>query len=295
MNAQHSYVAIDLGATNTRVARYDTNSTVPSYQGSQPTPPTATAQIELLLDLAYSAATPETAAVGIALATAVRPFDGRVLRGGILKLHDFDLADLVQRRLDLPTWVGNDARSATLAEASLGAGRGAEVAVMLTIGSGIGGGIAEGGELVLRAGTAGEFGHLPLFEAAGHCGCGADSCWELRASGSALNARLGGERISAYEDATADQLAVLHAWAGDLQRGLWAIQLTIDPDVFVVGGGAGRLAVEALHRYMAESVRKIGSLAPVVPAQFGEDAGLVGAAQLARNGLAQLTPSGQLE
>jgi len=267
------------------VARFGSADRVrPTFLEVRETPRTAKSQLDLITAMVRLARTKATRAIGIAIAAPVRPSDGRVLRGGILDLGDIELAELIQKALKVPAWVANDARAAALGEGKLGAARGFATAVTLTIGSGIGGGITDQGCLRVGNGLAGEFGHMAVFENAGACGCGATSCWELRASGSALREMLGGCEVSSVDSATVEQKVVLQSWAGDLLRGLWSIQCTVDPDMFVLGGGAGHLAADVLERFDPDMARTLGRLSPIRAATFGEQAGIIGAAELARTG-----------
>jgi glucokinase len=218
------------------------------------------------------------------------------------------------RRLRLPLWVGNDADAAAWAEYRFGAARGAELALMVTLGTGIGGGIVLGGRLQRGAhGVAGEWGHMRVVPDGRLCACGNRGCWEQYASGTALAsaarevalrspAAAAGllERVSGRADALTGEDVAQAAAAGDalareliaevghwLGQGIADLAAVLDPDVVVIGGGVSSLgeavlgpARERLQRALPGRGFRPGP--EVVAAQLGAQAGLVGAADLAR-------------
>lgn len=224
------------------------------------------------------------------------------------------LADRLSARLDLPVVVDNDANAAAWAEHRFGSARGRDPLVMVTLGTGIGGGLVIDGQLYRgRWGMAGEWGHLAVVPDGRPCPCGNRGCWEQYCSGEAL--RRGGAMVLAEGGPRAQLLmemvdgdpSVLRghhvtraALAGDpaagtvlrevgewLGRGLAGLAAVLDPEVFVVGGGvseAGAMllgpAKEAYARHLTG--RGFRPEATIVPALLGNDAGLVGAADLSR-------------
>jgi glucokinase len=217
-------------------------------------------------------------------------------------------------RLQRPVWVGNDADAAAWAEYRFGAARGAELALCVTLGTGIGGGIVAGGRLQRGAhGVAGEWGHMRVVPDGRLCPCGNRGCWEQYASGSALAttarevatrspaaaarlldrvhgdaARLTGEdvaRAAAEGDPVALSLVSdVGEWLG---QGIADLAAVLDPDVVVIGGGVSvlgemvlRPARERLDRALPGRGFRPGPR--VVGAALGARAGLVGAADLAR-------------
>ena len=210
--------------------------------------------------------------------------------------------------------IENDANFAVLAEHRLGAARGYRHVVMVTLGTGIGGGIVLDGRVqVGSAGFAGEIGHMVVDPAGPPCPCGRRGCWERFASGAglgvlareaALAGRLGevvrvaggdpesvrGEDVSAAA-AAGDPAArrVIEEVAWWVGFGLANLAAVLDPECFVLGGGvaqAGDLLVEAARATFGELVEggERRPLAVIVPAAFGERAGAVGAALAARQG-----------
>src|SRR5689334_18365771 len=225
-----------------------------------------------------------------------------------LPLEGLDVAGELRARLDLPVAVDNDTDCALLAGWRHGAAAGAAVAVMITLGTGIGGAIlVEGRPLHGAYGAAGELGHWPVEMDGPRCQgkCPNRGCLEALASGSALvreATRVAGERpdsalaqeIFGGEALTGPRVTAL-AQDGDeaacdvialigrrLGAGLSGIVNVFDPDVVVVGGGvvsAGDLLLEpAREEYLARVLPMGRERARIAAARFGEEAGLVGAA-----------------
>jgi glucokinase len=225
------------------------------------------------------------------------------------------------RRLQRPLWVGNDADAAAWAEYRYGAARGSDLAVMITLGTGIGGGMVIDGRLQRGAhGVAGEWGHMRVVPDGRLCACGNRGCWEQYASGNALGLtarevatsspaaaallleRVGGraERLTGEDVATAakagdplalELLAEVGTWLG---QGIADMAAILDPDVVVIGGGVSVLgemvlgpARERLERALPGRGFRPGPT--VVAAQLGAQAGLVGAADLVRRAVAEGT------
>lgn len=218
----------------------------------------------------------------------------------------------LSRRVSAKFIVENDANCAAWAEYKYGAGRGVDVMVMLTIGTGVGGGIVIDGKIHRgHFGIGGEVGHMRVVPDGEPCGCGARGCLEVYASGSALvrygeraidrhpdraqallgemkGAALQGAHITAAAQA-GDELAIeLFATLGTyLGEAIASINAILDPGIVVIGGGvieAGDLLLqptrEAFYRAMPSADMR--PLATIVPAQLVNNAGVVGAADLAR-------------
>lgn len=258
----------------------------------------------------------EVEAVGIGAAGFVDADRARVLTSPNLpSWRDEPLRDAVQARVGLPVVVENDANAAAWAEHRFGAGFGEPDLVVVTVGTGIGGGIVLGGRLYRgRFGIGAEFGHLQVVRGGRRCGCGQRGCWEQYCSGRALlreareiaevrreyGARLlelGGGRpegIEAREVSRAAQegdpaavecFEVVGSWLG---QGLADLAAVLDPGAFVVGGGVGEvgeLLLSPARRVFEERLTGTGQRprAEVRAAVLGNDAGLVGAADLARH------------
>jgi glucokinase len=217
--------------------------------------------------------------------------------------------------IGLPVVIENDANAAAWGEAKFGAGRNQAHMMMLTIGTGVGGGIVINNELYRGAfGIAAEFGHLRVVPEGHLCGCGARGCFEQYASGSALR-RHAREAISASPDLArnllargdgtidgltgqaitdaaregdAVALAAFQTTAQYLGAGIASLAVLLDPSCVVIGGGvidAGEILLaptrEAMKRYMPFAGKH--PYPEIVAAELGNEAGLVGVADLARN------------
>ncbi|HUA95212.1 MAG TPA: ROK family protein [Acidimicrobiales bacterium] len=226
-----------------------------------------------------------------------------------------DILGLVRTRLPgVALVVENDANCAAFAEHRRGAAVGAEHALMITLGTGIGGGLVSGGRVLVGAfGFAGEVGHMLVDPSGPPCPCGRRGCWERYASGGGLGrlareAAYAGHLQSVVSLAGGDPemvrgehvtRAALEGEPGAVQvmeelgwwvaLGLANLTAVLDPDRIVLGGGltaAGERLLGPTRRAYAELVEGAGSrpAVEIVPAVFGERAGAVGAAMVARNG-----------
>ncbi|MFD7376581.1 ROK family glucokinase [Streptomyces mirabilis] len=253
-------------------------------------------------------------AVGIGAAGYVDEGRSTVRFAPNLGWHDKPLRDLVQKQSGLPTAVENDANAAAWGEFLYGAAADHDDMVMVTVGTGLGGGVVIAGELFRgRFGMGGEIGHYRAVPDGRPCGCGQRGCIEQYASGTAHTRRAReaakadprrAARILALGDGTPDGIEGRHvtqaAEDGDPlalelfeQTGHWVGQALadlasiLDPAVFVLGGGVGdtgellrRPAEAAYHARLGGGENRIHS--EVVTATVGPDAGLIGAAALAR-------------
>lgn len=251
-------------------------------------------------------------AVGVAAAGFVDAQGERVRFAPHLPWLDEPVRSRLQDRWGVPVLLDNDATAAAYAEATLGAARGVDDVVVVTMGTGIGGGVVLGGRLHRGLnGMAGEFGHMKVVPDGLPCECGGRGCWEQYSSGSALVrfARDGmGTMPTMLEERCAGNPAFLTgpmvteaAEAGDLLAreafghvgdwlgiGLANLVAAFDPACIVVGGGvsaAGDRLLEPARNALMRSLVGAGhrEVPPVVPAHFGPEAGLVGAAALVRS------------
>ncbi|WP_306369803.1 ROK family glucokinase [Nocardiopsis sp. CC223A] len=256
-------------------------------------------------------------AVGVGAAGFVDQHRANVLFAPHLSWREEPLREALSSRLGLPVVVENDANAAAWAEVSAGAAQGVDDVVVVNLGTGIGGAIVLNGRLYRgRYGLAGEFGHMTVVPGGHRCECGNRGCWEQYASGNALTREA--RELVAAESPVAR--ALHQAVAGDARRitgplvselarkgdractelmreaghwlgaGLSNLAAAFDPELFVIGGGvseAGDLllgpAREAFERGLTG--RGYRPEARVVAAALGNEAGLVGAAALARDAL----------
>ena len=199
-------------------------------------------------------------------------------------------------RYGVPVQLVNDADAALLGEALAGAARGARVALMLTVGTGIGGAVLiEGAILRGAAGEHPEIGHLIVDPAGPECYCGGRGCLESLAAGPAL-ARAGAAHGYADAEAVfaaaaagaAPAKAIVARSAAAVESGVWSLIHAFLPEVILFGGGIGErhfdLYREAAERAVARAVLAPAGAIRVVRAALGNDAGMVGAAALMLEG-----------
>jgi glucokinase len=260
---------------------------------------------------ARAAAAQEVAAVGFGIPCTIDQRRGMATMAVNLPLHDVPFRDVMAERLGLPVEVDNDANVAALAEHRGGAAQGASEVVMLTIGTGVGGGLILHGELYRGAiGAGAELGHITIDLNGPPCqgNCPNNGCLETLASGTALARE--GRRIAAEQldsalgraltegreisgalitelahDGDAAAIEALALIGRNLGVGIASLLNIFNPDLVVVGGGviaAGDLLLEPARAEVARrALPAMRDHATIVPAQFGTEAGLVGAAALA--------------
>ncbi len=273
--------------------------------------------VDELCDRASSGSYGEVVAVGVGAAGWVSTDRSTVLFSPHLAWRNTPLRAHLAQRISLPVWVDNDANAAAWAEYRFGAARGHDTAACVTLGTGIGGAVISAGRLQRGAfGIAGEWGHTRVVPDGRRCVCGNRGCWEQYASGRAL-ARAGRELIEVAPAAASVLLDLVDqdgsrltgadvtaaALSGDpaavelvrevgtwLGEGMVTIAMIVDPSVIVVGGGVGALGEVLLGPAREQFIavlpgRGYRPAAEIVQASLGADAGMIGAAELARNKL----------
>jgi glucokinase len=245
--------------------------------------------------------------VGVGIAGLVTPA-GEVRYGPNIGVRDLPLASRLAETAGCEVSVVNDATAATFGEQRVGAGRGRDDLLMFTLGTGVGGGVVVGGEVLIgHSGFAGELGHVIVDEGGRACPCGNRGCIEAYASGTSMGliARerlvdLSVDTVLRDEAEMTGRTVTQAALAGDafatsilVEAGRWlgvaaaSLVNVLDPEVILVGGGAAlrtsRWVLPAATAALAEHV--IGSPWRIPPtfelAALGDDAGMVGAALLA--------------
>ena len=303
-------VGIDVGGTKALGVALDDSGAI-THEVQRPTPRgerSLDPLVDTLVELADALGFDGSLGIGV---------PGLVTREGVLRaapnldgVADFAVAALVGERLGHPVSVDNDATCATVAEWQLGAGQGANDLILVTLGTGIGGGLVADGVLHRgRNGFAGEFGHMIVNPNGPRCPCGRQGCWERYASGSGLamlarEAATGRRLRSVVEHAGGDPQAVrgehvqaaaregdeeARAVIDDFGRwvalGLANLTNAFDPEVFVLGGGlasGAELYLEPITRWFGELLYQ-PHLRPSPRIEFatwGPLAGAVGAALL---------------
>jgi glucokinase len=287
-------IGVDLGGTKIRAGVVDRDGSVLARHEA-PTPLDSQEALLDGLEAAVRALDPgAAAAVGLGIPSVVDVASGCALTANNIPLAgDIAVAGLLEERLGLPVTLENDANAAALAEWRLGAGRGADDLILLTLGTGVGGGAITGGRLF--RGWA-EFGHVVVDADGPPCigACTGRGHLEGLVSGTAANAvaeRLYGagagaealvERARAGEEPAVAELRRIGELLG---AGIGSLANAFGTRLFVVGGGFGLGAGELVLGPAREWARR-EALPPardlaVVPAAFGEGAGVVGAALVA--------------
>ena len=305
---------IDVGGTKIAGAVVDVDGTVVAEH--RVVSPAADANAvedaiaRLVLDLA---ADHDLTGVGIGAAGYIDADRARVMFAPNIAWRDEDLRKEIQARVDLPVVVENDANAAAWGEFTFGAAADVDDMLMVTVGTGVGGGIVSDGLLFRGAfGAAAEIGHLRVVPQGRLCGCGNLGCLEQYASGSALVretralaqtpeaaallARAGGDAAAidgpmiTAAAAEGDDFAVarvgeLARWLGEAIASLCAV---LDPGAVVIGGGvseAGELLLEPLREAFLHELTGRGHrpVPDIRTASLGNRAGVIGAADLARH------------
>jgi len=305
---------VDLGGTNLRVALVDPDGTIVEQQ-KMATPATLDAIVDGIAGAVrgLAAQRPDAHALGVGAA-------GMVDHDGVIHYSPNVPAFLrapVRARLEaalaMPTVVDNDANVAALAELTHGAARGCREALLVTLGTGVGGGVITGGQVLRGAlGFGAEIGHFQVDPDGPMCACGQPGHWEALASGTALGA-LGRERVAAgrapsvlalaggelaavtgvlvgdaAQAGAVDAVEIVGEYASRVAVGLVGLANIFDPELIMVSGGLVELDDVLLGPLRVAFAGRIEGApyrpeVPIVPAVLGGHAGVVGAAVLARS------------
>jgi glucokinase len=313
-------IGIDIGGTKVAGGVVDADGKV-THRARRDTPHRSKSPsvvegtiVEVVAELMEVVGTGAVVAVGIGAAGFVAADRATVVFAPHLSWRHEPLQEALQKRVAVPIFVDNDANAAVWAEWKFGAAQGQSHVMMITLGTGIGGGILTNGQVQRgRFGIAGEFGHMQVVPGGHRCECGNRGCWEQYASGNAL-VREAHSLLSANSPIVSDLLDRVDGVVGNLtgpliteaardgdptarellaEVGSWLgvgianLAAAFDPGMFVIGGGvsaAGDLLLTSARvtfkRHLAG--RGYRPEARIVAAQLGNDAGLIGAADLAR-------------
>lgn len=311
-------IGIDIGGTKIAAGLVDSKGQV-LVRGQLPTPgfdPAAVLQTVCTL-VAQLGAVGNDTVVGVGAAGWMDLSGSTVAFSPHLSWREEPLRANLEKALGRRVLLSNDADAAGWAEYRFGAARGEENMVCVNLGTGIGGALVLEGRLQRgRFGMAGEFGHQVMVPGGHRCACGNRGCWEQYASGRALEREgralltvhgpvgnklreacgsdphaLSGEMVCALAsegDAACSELVIeVGQWLG---LGLANLAAVLDPGVMIIGGGLGAsssLLLETAEQTFIASLSGRGyrPFARVVGSELGVDAGLVGAAELARGHL----------
>jgi glucokinase len=310
-------IGVDIGGTKIAAGVVDEDGTILA-QTRRATEPDDAESIDRAVADVYAELSQsyEVGAIGVAAAGFVNSERSTVLFAPNIAWRDYPLRDRVRALLadDVRVVVENDANAAGWAEFRFGAGRAVDDMLMLTVGTGLGGALIVGGKLVRGAwGVAAEVGHMRVVPGGHYCGCGHEGCWEQYASGSALvrdaqaaivvdpergatllelaggdpHALTGPQVTQAAQDGdplAVDLLAQLGRWIGE---GSASVAALLDPALVVIGGGvgaAGELLLDPARKAFSDQLSARGHRpeAKIMLASMGNEAGIVGAADLAR-------------
>ena len=309
-----STVGVDVGGTKVLAGLVTADGTViRTVRRTTPDRSGAAEAVEdtLVAAVAEAAGQEEVLAVGVAAAGLVDREGRRVRFAPHLPWRGEDVVGRLEARLGLPVVMDNDANAAAWAEYRHGAAQDVESGLVITLGTGIGGAVLLGGRVVRgRNGMAGEFGHMQVVPGGRHCQCGKRGCWEQYCSGHALlriaRARIrveptlleqlcdgDAERLTGPMVAQAAEVGDPVADAAFEEVGDWLglgianLVAALDPDLIVVGGGVSAAGDRLLGPARAALGRTLvgagyRDVPRILRAAFGPEAGMIGAAELAR-------------
>ncbi|MGO3325493.1 ROK family protein [Gordonia sp. (in: high G+C Gram-positive bacteria)] len=320
-------VGIDIGGTSVRACVVDPTGRI--LDTLRTATPATTDAVEHCLDRLVGELRDRWAigAVGLAIAGFLTPDRSVVRFSPHLAWEEAAVAADMSARIGMPVFAEHDANAAAVAELHFGAAARGHNTLVLAIGTGIGAGLILGGEIYRGSfGVAPELGHLRVVPDGRPCACGKRGCWERYCSGTALvdtaveliaSQRFPRSALAAESDAdpgsltgrrvaaaAADGDPVGVAAYADLARwlgvGLGMIADVFDPDLIVLAGGVGAasgLFLDDAREHYTAAVTGAGHrhLARIRGTQLGETAGVIGAAEVAREGLAATRTSGEVE
>ena len=290
------YLGVDIGGTSVKLALMDADCRILERAEASVsfdryrTPVQATVLREAAAFLERLDVKPE--GIGIS-ATGQISSAGVVIgsNGSIPGWEDCDLRSLFAERWSVPVVVLNDANAAALGEWRLGSGRGCTDMLMVTLGTGVGGGIISGGRLLTGSrGLAGELGHFVFHRDGRPCTCGLRGCFEQYASTAALLRRVeaetgqsmtGRELFQEAEAGNQPLREIIDGWTEEIAAGLAGLVHLFNPERVVLGGGISTQRAQVIDPVRQKLLRlvmpRFAEHLTVVPAMLGNDAGVVGA------------------
>ena len=301
------YIGIDVGGTNLKAGLVDGEGRILKVERIPLDFQSPEQFAGTLASLAKTVMGEGVQSVGVGLPGAVD--GGDVLFTTNIPMKDVPLETLFRRHLDLPLLLGNDADCAAVGEFFCGAGKGTEDFAIVTLGTGVGAGLILNGKL--RGGVASsEAGHMVMRQGGEPCNCGRRGCWERYASATGLiqltkrameahpesalhtcAAQGGVEGRTAFQAAEAGDetaLAVCREYVENLACGTASLINILRPEVVAIGGGVAAAPAHLLMEPLREAVgresfsRHGGRVTRILPAELGNDAGIIGAAFLPR-------------
>ena len=302
------YIGIDVGGTNLKAGLVDGEGNILKVERVPLDFHGPEAFAKTLAELSKKVMQESVRWAGIGLPGAVD--GGDVLFTTNIPMENVPLERLFRQHLDLPLLLGNDADCAAVGEFFRGAGKGTQDFAVVTLGTGVGAGLILNGRL--RGGvTSSEAGHMVVCQGGEPCNCGRRGCWERYASATGLiqqtrrameahpesllheiaasgNGVEGRTAFQAAEAGDETALAVCREYVNYLAGGLVSLINILRPEVVAIGGGVAAAPVHLLMEPLREAVvaecfsRHGGRATRILPAELGNDAGIIGAALLGR-------------
>ena len=309
------YIGIDVGGTNLKAGLVDQSGTILAvertpldFRGPESFADTLASLAKAVM-ASGGAAAQDVEYVGIGIPGAVA--GGDILYTANIPMKNVPLEKLFRQHLDLPVLLGNDADCAAVGEWSCGVGRGTKHFIVITLGTGVGGGMILNGKLYSGCGAGGEVGHIVVQKDGVPCNCGRRGCWEAYASATGLiretteamkahpesllhqvaaqNGAVDGRTsFQAAEQGDETALAVCRSYAEYLASGLTDLVNVLHPEAVALGGGVAAapeyLLLDPVREIVAREcyARHVGQVPHIVRAELGNDAGIIGAAMLGR-------------
>ena len=309
------YIGIDVGGTNLKAGLVDQSGTILAvertpldFRGPESFADTLASLAKAVM-ASGGAAAQDVEYVGIGIPGAVA--GGDILYTANIPMKNVPLEKLFRQHLNLPVLLGNDADCAAVGEWSCGVGRGTKHFIVITLGTGVGGGMILNGKLYSGCGAGGEVGHIVVQKDGVPCNCGRRGCWEAYASATGLiretteamkahpesllhqvaaqNGAVDGRTsFQAAEQGDETALAVCRSYAEYLASGLTDLVNILHPEAVALGGGVAAapeyLLLDPVREIVARQcyARHVGQVPHIVRAELGNDAGIIGAAMLGR-------------
>lgn len=313
------YVGIDLGGTKIAAGLVDENGRL-VYKDNIPTHRERSSD-EIIKDMSMlsikvvkdaGADLRDVRAIGIGAPGTPNSREGILVYANNLNFRNVPIRAEMQKYVNLPVYIENDANCAALAESVAGAAKGTEHSVTITLGTGVGGGVVINGKVYSGFNNAGaELGHIILVSGGEYCTCGRRGCWEAYASATAcirqtkdaavrnpeslINKLVDGDlskidaktAFDAAKQGDAVALEVVRQYIWYIAEGVSDVINSFMPEVVVIGGGVckeGEYILEPLRHMVFNSIYSRPEIprTRIVAAQMGNDAGIVGAAMLGR-------------
>ena len=281
-------IGVDVGGTNVRAARIAPDGQMSGLlkvrTDSMPAVPDV---VEALVRRLLS---DDVVAVGVGIPGRLDHDSGKVLSAGFVNVAGIPLGEVLSARIGRPVVMDNDAHMALVGELAVGAAKDVDDVVMFTVGTGIGGAVANARKVLRGRGNAGQLGHLTVDPNGPACNCGRRGCSEVFVSGTALSGYIvaaglpPGTSVETLIDTHGQSpaaAAVLTRWVTSWRHAIDTVVAVLDPDLVVLGGGLGVAAAAAIQGAAPASS---WFECPVVAAALGDDAGVVGAGLRAFSG-----------